>query len=155
MTFPSTTGTKQDSLAVAWARARDTAAGIKNQATNLRTASVNGNVGASAILSFATYLADAKLILVRSSSTGGIGAYAQSQINDGTIVVATEFNNMMTTLDSVIAWIIANFPKDGSGFLLAVQFAADNSGRTTDRQFSTAALANFRTTLDTLIATID
>jgi hypothetical protein len=48
--------------------------------------------------------------------------------------------------------VIANFPA-ASGFLQAQSIQAD--GRTTDRQFSTAQLANYRTQLDALIAAIN
>lgn len=155
MTFPSNTGTKQDDLAMAWARARTTAASIKSRATALRNAAQAGSIGSSAILDFATMLADAKLALQRSASTGGIAAYAQEQVNDNTINVATEFSTMMASLDSITSWITINFPKDGNGFLLAVQFAGDGTGRTTDRQFTAVQTAGLRTALDSLIATID
>ena len=154
MTFPSATGTIQDDLAVAWARARQAAASVKLRATSLRALSAAGPVGSSAILDFSTFLEDMKLQLIRSRDTAGIGPYAQAQINDNTINVATEFNAMMAQIDASIAWINTNFPKDGSGFLLAVQFVG-STGRTADRQFSTATLATFRTVLDSLIATID
>lgn len=157
MSFPSSAGTRQDSLSLAWTSARSVAATIKDRATSLNTASLAGPVGSSAILDFATYLADAKANLQRAASTGGIAAYAQAQINDNTINIATEFSNMMTAIDGITSWIITNFPKDtvSGTFLLAKQFAGDNSGRTTDRTFTTAQLAGLRTALNTLIAAID
>ena len=75
MAFPSDTGTVQDSLAVAWQRARGLAAGIKARATSLRAASASGPIEAGSVLDFATALADAKLGLQRSASVQGIGAY--------------------------------------------------------------------------------
>lgn len=157
MSFPSSTGTKQDSLALAWSRARDTAAGVKNRAQSLRTASLAGPVGSSAILDLATFLADSKLALQKSASTTGIVAYARDQIADPAIDVVAEFNSMIAALDGVVSWIITNFPRDtvSGTFLLARTFAVDNSGRTQDRQFTTAQLAGLRTALDSLIAAID
>ena len=155
MAFPSSTGTVQDSLAQAWATARSTASSIKSRAQGLSTQAAAGNIGSSAILDFATYLADARLVLVKASQTGGIAAYAQAQVNDNTLNVAAEFSAMMDTLDGVIAWVVANFPKDGNGFLLARTFQAGSTGRTVDRQFTPAQTASLRTTLDALIATIN
>ena len=155
MSFPSATGTVQDSLAQAWATARSTASSIKSRAQALSTQAAAGNIGSSAILDFATYLADARLVLVKASQTGGIAAYAQAQINDNTLNVAAEFTAMMDGIDGTIAWVVANFPKDGSGFLLARQFQAGGTGRTVDRQFTPAQTASLRTTLDALIATIN
>ena len=60
---------------------------------------------------------------------------------------------MATQLNATRDWIIANFPKDASGYLLYQQF--DASGNVTVRQLSTASLAGLRTVLAALIATID
>lgn len=155
MAFPSATGTVQDSLAQAWAVARATASTVKASAQTLNTRSAAGNVASSEILDFATYLADAKIALTKASQTGGIAAYAQAQINDSNVNIATEFTNMMNAIDGTIGWVVANFPKDGNGFLLARQFQAGSTGRTVDRQFTPAQTATLRTTLDTLIATIN
>ncbi len=154
MTFPSNSGTRQDNLDVAWNTARATAGNIKTRTTALRTM-LNSNTGSSAILTYATFLADARLILQKVATTPGIAAYAQQQINDGSINIAAEFTAMVSALDAVVSWIVTNFPKDGSGFLLATQFDGANNGRTTDRQFTTVQTAGLRPALDNLLATID
>lgn len=153
MAFPSTTGTKPDTLANAWEGARGVAAQVKSRAAGLKAQSLAGDVGSSAILDFVTGLADAKVLLTRYAAAPGLAAYAQAQVNDNALDVAASFTAMSTQIDACGAWVIANFPKDGSGYLLAKQF--NGGGRTVDRQFNTASLAGFRTQLDALIATID
>lgn len=153
MAFPSTVGTKPDTLNDAWQGARGVAGLIKTQAQTLKTQSLAGNLSSSTILDFATVIADAKVRLNIYAAVPGLAAYAQAQVNDNTLDVASSFTSMVTQLDALRDWIITNFPKDGSLFLLAKQF--DANGRTTDRQFSTATLATFRTQLDALIATIN
>lgn len=153
MSFPSNTGTKQDDLAGAWAIARGIAAEVKTRSVLLRSTSLAGPISAWSIIDYATFLADAKVAFARCSSLSGINAYAQAQIGDATINVATEFSNMVSQLNATVAWIIANFPKDGGGFLLAATWLAD--GRITYRTLTTAQTAGLRTALDALIATID
>lgn len=151
MAFPSSGGTVA-SLADAWAQARSIAASIKNQAQGVRNASVAGPIGSSQILRMSVFLAEMRAQLELVRLTPGLGAYVQEQLNNPAINIATEFTNMLTTVDNTIAWIVANFPQSG-GFLAAQTIVA--SGMIADRQFSTASLVNFRTVLDTLIATID
>jgi len=155
MSFPSSTGTVQDNLAQAWHLARSVASALKQRANALRTAAAAGTVGSSAILDFATYLAEAKLMFNKAAALPGIAAYARAQIDDPTLDIVAEFQAMVAKLDDTTAWVTANFPKDGSGFLLARQFQAGNTGRTTDRQFSIAQTATLRLALDALIAAID
>ena len=151
MAFPSDIG--QDDLATAWRGVRLFAGAIKRDAQNLHALSVAGPVGGSQILDFLTRLADNRAELARYTQVAGLAAYAQEQINDPALDVAAAFVAMRDQADACRDWAIANFPKDGNGFLLARTFLAD--GRTQDRQFTAAALAPFRTQLQSLIATID
>lgn len=153
--FPSTSGSVQESLDSAWRRARQVAGDIKQRTTMLNNAAAAGNISSSAILSYATQLADAKVALASVASVSGIGAYAQEQIADPTFDIVTSFNDMVAAVDAVTAWIIANFPKDGDGYLLATLFSPDNNGRTQDRQFTPVQTANLRTALNGLLATIN
>lgn len=132
---------------------RSFAATVKREAEALRASSLVGSVGSSAILGWMTRLADYRAELVRYAATPGLAAYAQAQINDPALDIVAEWNAMRTQMDAARDWAIANFPKDGSNWLLASQLNVH--GRTMDRQFSTASLAAFRTQLDALIATID
>lgn len=155
MAFPSNVGTVQRDLSDAWTAARQASGQIKTRATSVRAACAAGNVGSSFILDFTTFLFSNRTTLSTSAATPGIAAYAQQAINNPALVVTTEFNNMMAAIDACIAWVLANFPKDVNGFLLAVTFQGDNSGRVVDRQFAPATTAPFVTTLDTLIASIN
>lgn len=152
MAFPSSTGTKA-SLAAAWTSATDWASRVKSSCTSVRNSSSAGPIGASQIWFIDTLLFDARAAFQSISDIPGIAAYAQEQVNDPTLNVATEFASMVAQIDATRTWINTNFPKDGSGFLL--DRTRDSSARFVDRQFSTATLATFRTVLDELIATID
>ena len=153
--FPSSNGTKQDNLAFAWETARNVAGQIKGRSQSLRNSAEAGAIPTDMILDYVRFLGACKTTLQRAAFTQGIAAYAQEQIADNTINVATEFNNMMSALDAVGGWIFTNFPKDVDGWLLSRKFNPDNSGRTDDRLFSPAQTAGLRTVLDALIATID
>ena len=153
MAFPSDIGTKADDLTIAWGRARQFASSTKRDAQNVRALSVAGTLAASNVLDFATRLADARFEMQKSAAVPGIGEYARSQINDPAINIAAEFTAMVNAIDACIAWVVANFPKDAGGFLLAKTIGAD--GRTIDRVFTAGSTATLRTQLDALIATID
>ncbi len=155
MAFPSSGGTHQDDLLFLWRQARVVTRQIKDQASSLRATSAVGSLQANSILGFSAFLYSMRVQLQAAASAVGMNAFAQNQIGDATINIATEFTAMLTQIDSVIAWIIANFPKDGNGFLLAQTFNADNSGRTVDRPFTTIQMAGFRAVLDGLVASID
>jgi hypothetical protein len=153
MAFPSSVGTKSDSLADAWERARAVASSVKQQAQNLNALSLAGPVAGPSIIRFCGDLADARDVFTRLAAVPGLGAYAQEQVADPALNVANEFNAMVAAIDATRTWITANFPKDAGSYLLAVSF--DANGRTVERTFDSAALAGFRTQLAALIATID
>lgn len=153
MAFPSDIGTKQDDLTRAWRSARSWAGGVKQRAQTLSDQSAAGIATSSQILEFATFLAEAKVQLTIARNVPGIGAYAKSQVDDPALDIAAEFTAMVTALDNTTAWVVANFPKDGNGWLLAQTMLT--TGRTTDRVFSAAGTATLRTVLDALIATIN
>lgn len=153
--FPSSTGTRQQSLVQALATLRGVAGQIKYRSSTLNAACLAGNVGSGALLDYAVFLADAKLSLQAASSVTGIAAYAQEQIGDATFDIVASYTDMMAQINATTAWFIANFSKDGNGFLLAKSFDPANNGRTQDRQFTPAQTAGLRTVLDALIATID
>lgn len=152
MAFPSSAGHPYI-LSNAWEGARQVAGRIKTQAANLRMISLAGPTTSSDILSLLSSIADAKGLLQTYAAVPGLAAYAQAQVNDNQLDVAASFSAMVARLDACRDWVIANFPKDGSGYLLAQQFTP--AGYTADRTFDTASLAAFRTQLDLLIATID
>lgn len=153
--FPSSRGTRQENVDQAWLRARDLAASVKLRSVELSAAALAGSIPSSRILGYATFLADTKIRLQAVASVSGIAAYAQTQIADPTFDVALSFTDMVNAITAVQNWVVANFPKDGNGFLLAQTFNPDNSGRTQERAFTPAQTATLRTVLDSLTATIN
>lgn len=153
MAFPSASGSRTEDLESAWTNARQVADRVKQLCAQVNTASLAGSLSSTQLVNVAAQFAAHRQRLLQIASVPGIGAYAQSQINEPGTDIALEFNTMTTALATTIAWITANFPKDAGGYLLAAQF--DANGRTVDRTFSTAALATFRTQISLLVATID
>ena len=126
-------------------------ASVKLTCQQVRAEAAAGNIPSSRILDLFVNLQQSKVSLAAAAGTSGIGAYAQAAKNNPALDVVAEFTAVLNTIDGVLAWITTNFPKDGSGWLLAKSF----SGNTiTDRTFAPAATAGFRTQLDSLIATI-
>jgi hypothetical protein len=154
MAFPATGTTRADNLSDVWTFARAMAAQVRSRASTLSTMAAGASTSASYVLDTATFFADAKAVLLKASQVGGIAAYAQAQINDATVNVTTEFNSMMSAIDSVTSAIITNFPKDASNRLLFLTFTADNSGRQTSSAFTSAQMVPVKTALDALVATI-
>lgn len=157
MAFPSSLGSVQEDLSRAWERARDVSGDVKQKAQGIRAKSAAGTMTSSDVLDFNTYLADKKLQFNAISALGApLAAYAQAQINNNAINIATEFTNMVAALDGVVAWTIANFPKTATtNELRARTFAVDNSGRTVDVVFTAVDTATYRTQLDALISAIN
>lgn len=153
MAFPSSQGSKPETLAQALDRITQAAGLVKQQAQQIRAASLSGPVGANNVITYVGDLADYRDLISRLASTPGLAAYAQAQYNDGTLDIVAAFNTMMTAIDATRSWVNTNFPKDGAGNLLEKKF--DANVRVQLNTFTTAQLAGFRTQLDALIATID
>lgn len=126
--------------------------GVKLYAAQVRAELLAGNVSSSRILDLVVNLRQERLALVTAASVQGIGAYAQAQKNNGTLDVVAEFNAVIAAIDSVTSWIGTNFPKDGSGFLLAQTMTADGP---LDRQFAPAVTSGLASQLANLVATIN
>lgn len=127
---------------------------VKQRSLTLSAQSSAGSISSGQILDYATMLADKKLDIQAAIAMAGLNAYAQSLLGMPALDVVAEANTCISAIDAVTAWILANFPANGGGFLAAVSFAPDNSGRTVFRTFSTAAMSGFRSQLDALVATI-
>lgn len=155
MAFPSNAGTRADDLSSAWQEARQIAGEIKFITMNMKAAAQGSAASGPMILDYANNLAGKKDRLAVIATVPGLAAYAQAQVNDATLNIATEFTGMANATVTLTNWMIANFPKDASGYLLAKQFNTDNSGRQIDRMFTAASLAGFVTALNALLATID
>lgn len=148
MAFPASNQNLADAYRLLKGRAND----VRSQSVNLRAQSLAGAVGADRILNYAAMLARSKEEMGLLAATPGLATYAQTQENNGSLNITTEYTTMVAQIDAAVAWIVANFPQDGSGFKLA--FTMANDGTLVYRTFSTATLAGFSTTLDSLISTI-
>lgn len=153
MSFPSDGGTLKFGLSEAWQGIRRAASQIKQSATTLRDSSAAGSVASRAILNFVNLLRDKRVEMAAFAAVPGLAAYAQEQVDDPTLDIAAEYTAMVAAVDATITWVVDNFPKDANGWLLARTLTAQ--GQLQDRMFTTVALANLRTELDALIATID
>lgn len=125
--------------------------GVKTYCTTARTAMAAGSVVATVIVDLHIRLKADHAALDAAKNTPGLAAYAQEQKNNGSLDVAAEFMAVLAAMADVVTWIEANFPKDGSGFLLRETWGANGP---VDRSFTTAATAGLRTELDALISTI-
>ena len=152
MGFPSLSGTRPGNLSYAWDMLRGSVQEVKNRTQTVRTMAAAGTTS-GVILDHTTFLAGSKEYLNSLASTPGLADYAKGQVNDATFDIVTEYVAMMTALDNTVTWIMTNFPKDASGFLLAKTF--DANGVQVDRNFDAASLSTFVTVLDALLATID
>lgn len=148
MAFPASNQNLADAYRLLKGRAND----VRSQSVSLRALSLAGAVGAERILNYAAMLARSKEEMGILAATPGLAAYAQAQENNVALNITAEYTAMVAQIDATVAWIVANFPQDGSGFKLA--FTMANDGTLAYRTFSTATLAGFRNTLDSLIATI-
>lgn len=149
MAYPASTRTLQSVLD----EINATALRVKANLQAVRTASAAGPIARQQILDVQRDLARALERLTTLSATPGLVAYAQAQFNSPTLDVATEFTAMLAAMTSLRDWTFANFPKDaGSGAWLVYTY--DTSGLATPLTFTTAELAQWRTRVDAVVATI-
>jgi hypothetical protein len=147
MAFPASNGV----LASAVILACDKAVQMKGYAQMLRNRLAAGNVGSREIIDADSTLRHYRGVFAQIAAMPGIAAEAQAQLGTPTLDVAAEFNAMNAAIDNVTTWLRANFPVDGSGFLLAYSWGATG---TTDRQFTPAQTAGLQSALAALIATV-
>jgi len=154
MAFPSLTGSTPITLEAGWEQARQIAATLKTQAQTMLSGAQGAGVSAQTILSYSAYLDFANTTLQTIGAIPGIAAYAQAQIGSSTENIASDFNAMVAAIQNTISWLRTNFPHDGSGNLLCVQFAA-SGGQQVYTTFTSAQLSTFVPVLQALLATID
>lgn len=150
MAFPSS---NSDDLASAWSAIRNSAAVVKRDSQTLHDRSAAGNIEAALILRYVESLANHNDAFARYTAVPGLAAYVREQVNNPAIDIVAEYNTMLAQINATKNWIAANFPKDGSGYLLYHTLGAD--GRIVQRTLTPAQTAGLRTQLTALIATID
>lgn len=150
MAFPASQGSLSDHLE----HVCRVSLQMRDQCINVRDRLAASSAPSSLILDIEPRLRGFRAELVAVRDVPGIGPYAQEQLGDGTLNVATEFNAMIAAIDNVITWIRNNFPVAtgaNAGVLLAQVFGVN--GRE-DRLFTSTQTAGLRTQLDALIATV-
>jgi hypothetical protein len=125
---------------------------VKSMSQTLRSSSAAGAIPASNVTDYMARVADFRDRLAVLSATPGLTEYARTQKNLPGLDVVAEYQATVAQIDATRTWIVTNFPKDAGGNLLLSKF--DANGRTTTNTFTSASLAQLRTQLDTLIATI-
>ena len=134
----------------------DTANGNANRlklvATSLRDRSAAGPVNRVEISKFAAFLRQAVNQWDITRGLTGIVAYAQNEFQDPTLDVAAEFLAMRNAASTLADWIYTNIPTGAGG--AALEVVRNSDGTDTQLTYSSAALTDFRTNVDTFIATI-
>ena len=125
---------------------------LKSQVQLVRTASAASDLASARIFDLFRQLKQERTGLSTAGATSGLAQYARDQKTPFAGDVVAEFTAVIAAIDGVTDWILANFPTDGSGFLLAQTWGPSGP---VDRLFTPAALAGFRAQLDTLLATIN
>jgi hypothetical protein len=143
MAFPSASGST--TLAAALSSATTTAA------VTLRNLCAQP-LDATRLLLFLGFLADKADRLATLAAVPGLGAYAQAQLSNGSLDIATEFTAMQAQITATRTWIGANVPKDGAGNVLERKL--DGNGRLVTNTFTPAQTAGLVTVLDALVASI-
>jgi len=150
MAMPSSSS---NTLQMRWQRIKDTNGYVKNQCDSLiAQVTVTRRRG----LEIANLLADALSALdalTVNAIASGLLAYAQAQENDPALDIPAAYSAMRTQIVATQDWLVANFPKDGSGNLAVYVF---NGGkRFADVPLSAGELVAFKAQLTALAATID
>lgn len=151
--FPSTSGSNAISLDVALQEAMSVAAQVKQAAQTLAN-NATGTLGADKIVWWPVYLSTQNSLLSSYAAVPGIAAYAQTQLGNATLNIATAYAAMQSALQATITWITTNFPADTNGNLLYTQYGSGGSVLTYT-QFSASELTGLVTVLNALIATIN
>lgn len=114
--------------------------------------SLTGTVDANFVFQLLDNLRAAISMLNADAAVPGIAAYAQAQFSNSGYNISAEFTAMVNDLNSVVSWVVANFPKDTGNFLQAYTINAD--GSRTAATFTSAQTAGLTSALNTVIAEI-
>jgi len=144
MSFP---GSGTTSLAGTWANLQAAAGRVKDKSAFL---AAQGSLTRRAVLEHQNYLLDIRAQMEVFAAAPGLQAYAQNEINNPSLNLATEYVAMRNAIDALLAWLVTNFPNT-SGELRVYSFA---SQRVTDINLTAPELSAYKTQLNTLVATI-
>ncbi len=136
----------------AFTQAKNLGRGVKSTAQN-SVAQFASTTNRDQVLTLAMNLREWRIALAAASSVPGVLQYAKDQYDDQNYNIGSEFTAMLSAIDAVIAEIHAAFPVDNSGGEVKER-VLNADGSITMRTFSAAQLANLRTLLQTLDASI-
>jgi hypothetical protein len=141
----------QNSLSYALNLVQNYAAQAKDRATSAVAVMAAGQVDTIFIFSLLDQLNGLIANLNAVQATSGLNAYATAEVPGYAGTMSSDITATVNAAQACIAWVVANFPASG-GFLLGQSLNAD--GTRTQRSFTTAQTAGFRTALNSLLATI-
>ena len=147
MAFRANTATQAQGLLSAMQQAV-----FVKQSAQIAVQLLTGTVTANQVFQIVDNLRSPLQIFAQVAAIPGIAAYAQAQFNDATYDVATEFTNMVNAVNSVVNWVVTNFPKDTGGFAQAYTLAAD--GSRTPATFTPTQTAGLTSAINAVIASI-
>ena len=147
MAFRANTATQAQGLLSAMQQAV-----FVKQSAQIAVQLLAGTVTANQVFQIVDNLRSPLQIFAQVAAIPGIAAYAQAQFNDATYDVATEFTNMVNTINAVVNWVVTNFPKDTGGFAQAYTLTADGSRTAT--VFTPAQTAGLTAAINAVIASI-
>jgi hypothetical protein len=148
MAYPASTTALADALlsldraALAW----------KNYATQGAAYMAANPVSANQVLQALGQVVDFIRTIDTVAAVPGIIEYAQAQKGDATLDVVAEAASMRANAIIVRDWIITNFPKDATGYLLKDTFDAD--GSISVRQFTSAQTVALQAALSASAAAV-
>lgn len=124
---------------------------IQKVAQELRDESAAGSIRGMQILTLSDTLDVQRTLLVTLLAVPNLTQQARTEFSDNTLNYVNEVNATLVEAGLVIDWIVTNAPQSG-GFIHVMGLTAQ--GRKSPNMVSTGALADLRTAIDALLATI-
>jgi len=151
------TKSTQDIPAEQFDRALQLASQVKRSANSFRDMAVAGSVRTDDLFNgLVNHLFQIRQGLAKAQATPGMAQYAKDQFNDPAYDVAAEFTTMMAEINTMTAFLEANYPTGPGGHLQTRLFVGDGSGATvSDTITNPSQLTALITRLDALIAVIE
>lgn len=125
---------------------------VRSLADSLNTDSAAGPVSVTRVVQVADTLAAAHARFEQLKDANGLQDYVRAEYGDDALDLTASFAAMQAAIVDVVTWVIANVPKDGAGSIGERYF--DANGRVAVRTVTTAQLAQLRTRLVALVATL-
>lgn len=148
MAFPSSSVSLAETLLTARNHVAQVRSSAQSALTTLGAGSVDTNYVVRLMSEFRTLIA----AIAQWKLVAGIDAAATAQWPNYAGNFTTDVTAVSNAAQGCIDWIVTNFPKDGSNYMLGFQLAAD--GSLTPRSFTSGQTAGLRTAITSFLATI-